>query len=147
MRAALRRPFFRQGEDGMTGNDIFNTALALLGEPSSSQSDYDSEVVIRLLNTALVLAYRYNQQLREYRGREKMAEIPAISSLADGIDYEEEFVRNVLPYRLASDLAFADEETQKAEYYNQMFQTTMLDFTTPIAGPVADVYGGAADEV
>lgn len=131
----------------MTGNDIYNTALALLGEPSSSQSDYDNEVVIRLLNTALVLAYSYNQQLREYRGREPMKEIPTILTLADDIDYEPEFIRNVLPYRLASDLAFADEETQKAEYYNQMFQTTMLDFTTPISGPVTDVYGGYTDEV
>lgn len=131
----------------MTGNDIYNTALALLGEPSSSQGDYDTEVVVRLINTALVLSYNYNQQLREFRGREKMTEIPTVTTLADTIDYEPEFVRNVLPYRLASDLAFADEETQKAEYYNQMFQTTMLDFTTPISGPVVDVYGGYADEV
>lgn len=131
----------------MTGNDIYNTALALLGEPSGSQSDYDTEVVIRLLNTALVLAYRYNNQLREFRGKVPMEAIPTIVSLADDIDFEPEFVRNVLPYRLASDLAFADEETQKAEYYNQMFQTTMLDFTTPVSGVVVDVYGGIADEV
>ncbi len=131
----------------MTGNDIYNTALALLGEPSSSQGDYDTEVVVRLLNTALVLSFSYNQQLREFRGREKMPEIPTVATLADEIDYEPEFVRNVLPYRLASDLAFADEETQKAEYYNQMFQATMSDFTTPIAGPVLDVYGGISDEV
>ena len=45
----------------MTGNDIYNTALALLGEPSSSQGDYDTEVVVRLLNTALVLSFSYNQ--------------------------------------------------------------------------------------
>ena len=124
----------------MTGNDIYNSALALLGEPESAQGDFDAEVVLRLINTALPLAFPYNNQLRVYRGKEELSSIPTVMALGETIDYEPEFMRNVLPYRLASDLAYADDEVGKAEYYNQMFQSTMEDFTFPVVHPVIDMY-------
>lgn len=49
----------------MTGSDIYNAALALTGEPPTSQGDYETSVVIGLLNILLSEVFPYNQILRE----------------------------------------------------------------------------------
>ena len=58
----------------MTGSDIYNAALALTGEPPTSQGDYETSVVIGLLNILLSEVFPYNQIFRESRGEEQMKE-------------------------------------------------------------------------
>ena len=71
----------------MTGSDIYNAALALTGEPPSSQGDYDTAVVVGLLNILVCEVFPYNNSLREVKGKLPMDAAPVLNTLADSAEY------------------------------------------------------------
>lgn len=124
----------------MTGSDIYNAALALTGEPPTSQGDYETSVVVGLLNILLSEVFPYNQILRESRGEEQMKEAPTLSRLTDSPGYEPEMERECLPYGLAAHLMLSDDETGKAQFFNQKYEYARENLATSYSGEVRDVY-------
>ena len=124
----------------MSGSDIYNAALALTGEPPSSQGDYETAVVVGLLNILLSAVFPYNQTLRESRGTAPLAGAPTLEKLADSPGYEPEMERECLPYGLAAHLMLSDDETGKAQFFNQKYEYSRENLATAVVGEVRDVY-------
>lgn len=124
----------------MTANEIYLTALGLLGESSNSAGDYDEEVVVQKLNVMLPEVFPYNENLRQMAGLAPLSSCPMLQSLADDIPFETNIVRMALPYGLASKLAYDDDEAGKASYFNGMMATILQGMTPFVLGSVIDLY-------
>ena len=126
----------------MTGSDIYNAALALTGEPPSSQGVYDTAVVVGLLNILVCEVFPYNNSLREAKGKLPMNAAPVLNTLADSAEYEAEMERECMPYGLAAHLMLSDDETGKAQFFNQKYEYSRETLAAAVLGEIRDVYGG-----
>ena len=124
----------------MTGNEIYYLALALLGEPSASAGDYETEVVRQKINILLPEVFLYNENYRAHAGKEPLVVCPTIAALSDEIPFEDMICRLALPYGLASKLAYDDDETGKASYFNGMMASVLQTMTPFISNGVVDLY-------
>lgn len=125
----------------MTGSDIYNAALALTGEPPTSQGDYDTAVVIGLLNIIICEVFPYNNIRRESAGLEPLEEIPVLAALEDAPGYETALEWECMPYGLAAHLMLSDDETGKAQFFNQKYEYSREALASAVLGEVKDVYG------
>ena len=123
----------------MTVKEAYHLALACLGEPKSSEGDYEDDVVIGKVNTLIWELWPYSSALR---AAESMAVMPlqSVSSMTDEIVLEEKVVRMPLVYGLASGLAMDDDEMNKAGYFNDM-KNEYLEKSMPAQmNEIEDVY-------
>ena len=125
----------------MTGSEIYNAALALTGEPPTSQGDYDNAVVLGLLNIIICEVFPYNNIRRESAGLEPLKEIPVTAALEDSPGYETALERECIPYGLAAHLMLSDDETGKAQFFNQKYEYSREALASAVLGEVKDVYG------
>jgi hypothetical protein len=110
----------------MTGNELLAMALALFAETDASDETYQA-LAVPYINTVLAEAFNCNNRIRKWSGKEVFAIIPAISSLADTVDYEEELLRNALPYGLAAKLYFDEENDGRLSYFNQEYANRLAE--------------------
>lgn len=126
----------------MTGKEIYYAALALIGEPKSSETDYDTDVVVGQINVMMPEIHEINQSLRKKAGEVILTEIPSIQSLEEDIPLVPVLARTVVPYGLAAKLLINDDELSKAAYYNGMYTNTMNQFDVAELDMMVDLYGG-----
>lgn len=126
----------------MTGKEIYYAALALTGEPKSSETDYDTDVVVGQINVMMPEIHEVNQALRKKAGEVMLTEIPSIQSLEEDIPLAPVLARTVIPYGLAAKLLINDDELSKAAYYNGMFTNTLNQFDSAELDMMVDLYGG-----
>lgn len=108
-------------------NDIYVTALALLGE-FPEQDDESTKNMLALLNTLTADCFDVNNTLRAYVGKEKLSEIPFKESLDDVMEYEEQLCRDTLPYGLAS-LLILEDDTDRASFFDFRYQQKKLQYS------------------
>lgn len=108
-------------------NDIYVTALALLGE-FPEQDDESIKNMLALLNTLTADCFDVNNTLRAYVGKEKLSEIPFKESLDDVMEYEEQLCRDTLPYGLAS-LLILEDDTDRASFFDFRYQQKKLQYS------------------
>lgn len=125
----------------MNGRDIYRAALAQMGEPLTSEADYEEDVVLGKLNIMLPNLFVVNNLMRETRGKERMESIPVLTSLdAEQIGYEDEIERTVLPFGLAAILLLDDEEDNKAAFCNNKYYESIRELQCVPKRAIEDVY-------
>lgn len=110
----------------MTGNELLAAALALFAETDASDETYQA-LAVPYINTVLAEAFNCNNRIRRFNGISAHSMIPAITSLSDEIDYEEELLRSALPYGLAAKLYFDEDNDGRLSYFNQEYANRLAE--------------------
>lgn len=108
-----------------TTQKIFNLAAAILFETKGGDTDFDNYAPL-FLEQLLMEALPYENQIREYQGRERLETAPEVNSIDDQteIDWDDRITRGALPHGLASKF-MGDDNNKKAEAvieYNKFLQ-------------------------
>lgn len=101
----------------MTGTDIFDTALVLMNEDTTSKADYPG--FLTLLNLFLMENYDINNGLRLAAVKLELVEVPWLTTLTDAVGYEPVMERVILPYGLAGRLVIEDNASLAAQFTNK----------------------------
>ena len=91
----------------MTANDIYNASAALLFWTEDDKTDY-LENVIPILNKVLQATFLANNVLREMRGKEPFPIFEPVTDIDEVVEYENEFLYDILPLGLAGDIGRDD---------------------------------------
>lgn len=126
-----------------TTQKIFDLAAAILFESKGGDADFDKYAPL-FLEQLLMEALPYENQIREYRGRERLetaSEVIAIDDQTE-IDWDDRITRGALPHGLASKF-MGDDNNKKAEAvieYNKFLQALEE------AAPAIPNYGESGDD-
>jgi hypothetical protein len=110
----------------MTGSELLSVALALFAETDVTDESYQT-LAVPYINTVLAEAFNCNNRIRRFNGMPALSMIPAITSLDDTIDYEDELMRNALPYGLAAKLYFDEDNDGRLSYFNQEYANRLAE--------------------
>lgn len=123
----------------MLANDVFNMAMGLLQEDDTS----DFEVfAIPMLNVILAETFYVNNSLRSAVNKNKLDDIPQITSLNDELIYENYLLLNAFPYGLAAKVMLDDTDLNKMAFLHNQYVTAITACSRAIASDIVDVYGG-----
>ena len=108
-----------------TTQKIFNLAAAILFESKGGDADFAKYAPL-FLEQLLMEALPYENQIREYQGRERLETAPEVTAIDDQteIDWDDRITRGALPHGLASKF-MGDDNNKKAEAvieYNKFLQ-------------------------
>lgn len=124
----------------MTGNDIFNKAISLMGENSQTSISYQEQAV-NVINAVLTDTFEINNILLETRGLEPLNERVFLSSLTDEIiGYEEEILYNLIPYGVGARLVIDDGEANKLGFLEQNYVDRFNKYTKSVYEQINDVW-------
>lgn len=106
----------------MTGEELLKRAGALIGE--TEMEDYRA-IALTHINIMLDDTWKQNNRMRVYAGKEELKTRPQLGGLGEEIPFEEEMVREAMPYGLAALLYFDEEDNSrlsmfKEEYANRL---------------------------
>lgn len=124
----------------MTGQQIFEGALALLMVPERDSADYRN-VAVTVINTVTAECFDVNNSVREARCLEPRKEPVFISSLSEEVSAQHYLVYKAFLYGVASKLV-GDEDLQRAVYFHNLYVEGLADCTKAVARGVIDVYKG-----
>jgi hypothetical protein len=124
----------------MTAKELYESAKALMFEKKSSR-DYDN-YYIPWINALLSETFEINNQLRVFNGKEKLAEIPSVSTEKDELTYEDKMLREVLPYGLAANF-FIDDDVSKYDILHTYYQNSLFGCIRGIETDSENVWGDA----
>jgi len=125
----------------MTGKEVYLAALALLFETEETAGDAEDHAP-SLINALLGDLFSINNMLREEAGKERLLEIPALSSLTEDVPYEDKLVRGCMPYGLAARIVYDDDDMAKVDYFTQLYAAAANAFSRARSRRIKDVYGG-----
>lgn len=125
----------------MTANELFNQVLAVMSENKSNSSGY-SEFFVGMTNQVMAELFPMENSYRQSLGLDGLKEVPVITKMEDVIPYQDNIVRNVMVWGIATLLALGDEENMKAGFYDNKYQTNRNQFNRANYVPIDDVYGG-----
>lgn len=124
----------------MTAQEIFmNLVLPLMGERKETAESY-TEQFLPVLNIITVDCFDINNGLRIKRDKEILTEPPMYLSMQDEITYEDDLIRNVMTYGIASRLTIDDGEPNKTGFLEQNYATRYNLLTAANYEPILDVY-------
>ncbi len=102
----------------MTVKELYELTKSLMFEKKTSK-DYDGYYKGNI-NVLLAENYDLNNNLRAFKGKEPLKEVPFISSDNDELEFEEEICREVLSNGLASKF-FIDDDLSKFNIFNTFY--------------------------
>ena len=123
----------------MTVKDAYYLALAQLGEPRSSEGDYEEDVIVGKVNALIWELWPYSEAIRAAEGKEPGA-IRGVTVLEDELPLEEKIVRMPMVYGLASGMAFDDDDLNRASFYNDLKNEYLAKSLPAVVGEIEDVY-------
>lgn len=101
----------------MTGEQLLKRAAALISETDTE--DY-KEIALIQINILLDETWKQNNRMRKAAGKEEMGRVD-LDSLGAEIPWEEELVRNALPWGLAAKLFFEEDDNARLSMFNEEF--------------------------
>lgn len=124
-----------------TTKKIFDLAAAILFESKGGDADFDKYAPL-FLEQLLMEALPYENQIREYEGRERVQTVPEVTAIDEltVIDWDDRITRGALPHGLASRF-MGDDNNKKAEAvieYNLFLQ--LLEDAAPA------IFGGESGD-
>lgn len=129
----------------MTGVDILNLSLALLGEPKETAEDY-RDYSLAQLNVILAECFPVQNALLVSRGESPFLKLFQLDSLGGDVPYDDMLVVSCMSYGLAAKLVLEDSnEIAKFNYFTQMYVEAMANNSKWISEPMQDFYGGVAE--
>lgn len=114
----------------MTGIDLINSAIALMGE--TDPTDYTAYAT-PLINLVLAETFDLNNNLRAAKSEEVLTAIPAITAVTDNIAYENELLPRVLPLGLVCRLYVDEGNTSILSMYKQEYDIAKRETDRKIA--------------
>lgn len=124
----------------MTGNEVFNIAISLMGETSATSVSY-VEQALNVINAVLTDTFEINNMLRESIGLEPLEERLFLTNLSDEIEgYENELLYNLIPYGVGARLVIDDGEANKLGFLEQNYVDRFNKYTKSIYENMEDVY-------
>lgn len=101
----------------MTGEQLLKRAAALISETDTE--DY-KEIALIQINILLDETWKQNNRMRKAAGKEETGRAD-LESLGEEIPWEEELVRNALPWGLAAKLFFEEDDNARLSMFNEEF--------------------------
>lgn len=101
----------------MTGEQLLKRAAALISETDTE--DY-KEIALIQINILLDETWKQNNRMRKAAGLDEMGRAD-LESLGAEIPWEEELVRNALPWGLAAKLFFEEDDNARLSMFNEEF--------------------------
>ena len=133
----------------MTAQELFlNLVIPLMGERRETSESY-KEQFIPVLNIITVDCFSINNGLRVKRDKDILKEAPAYSDMQDILVYEDDLIRNVMTYGIASRLTIDDGEPNKTGFLEQNYASRYNLLTSANYEPMVDYYSerdGEADD-
>jgi hypothetical protein len=104
----------------MTGNEVYERAVLLLGLEERDAADYRG-LALGCLNQMLADCLEEHNALCEASGGSGFAQAPVLCALTDEIPYREKLVSTCFPYRLAA-LLIAGEDRKEYSRLTQDYE-------------------------
>ncbi len=123
----------------MTVLELYNTALALLNETDTDAKDYP-RLKMPYINLVLAQNFTTENWIRRSKNQTLLEHIPLISSDAEVLPYDEDFVRECLPYALAAMFA-VDEDRDLANVYSNIHMQNAEKYLKVFSDAIYDMYG------
>lgn len=105
-------------------NDLYSRTKAVMFEKSTSTT-YDGNI-IEAANLIIAETFTENNMCRIFYGKKPLTDIPLMTSLESDVPYEEELLREVLPYGIAALLLIDDDLSKHALYANKYDNARVL---------------------
>ena len=125
----------------MTGQKLFETALSLMATAADEAPEYAPHAVA-MINLLLAQTAGINGALRAEKGLAPLLQLPQIEALSQTLPCEEELCICALPYGLCAKMLPAEDEMQKAAYYQNLYAMALDDLKRYESTAVVDWYGG-----
>jgi len=123
----------------MTAQEIFNRTIGTMGMLASNATTYQTPFP-QQLNTVLAETFKIENGLREFKGLTRLTSIPVVTALTDTVDYQEDMLL-MLSYGCAMYLSLSDDDTVKAQFFNQQYLTAQASERRVIYGEIVDYFG------
>ncbi len=123
----------------MTVGGLLKRAMSLMGEEGKYESGY-APFVADIVNQLLADCFDINNSIRENAGKTPLASVPYVTKTEDELPYEYETLASIMVYGLAYWLLFQDDENDKANACNMMYEQNKIRFTKAAYTDVADNY-------
>lgn len=112
----------------MTVNDIYKKSKAWMFEKLSSTiyNDY----IIEITNKVLAETYEENNSCRIFKGKEPFTDgimAHQVSAMTDELDYEEEYLLNVIPKGIDANFLMDDDLAKKSIYDTEYLNARILN--------------------
>lgn len=128
----------------MTADDLFTSAIALVGGSTSDKVDY-TDAFIPVLNIILAETFDVNNSIRVYKELAELTTIPTVTATTDTMTYEDEILRRVIPYGIAGTLYQEDNASLAAQYMNKYDYARMNAYKAAYV-EITDYYAGDDEE-
>lgn len=122
-----------------TVNDLLVGAMAIMGETEGYKSGY-LPFLVKLTNQLLVDCFEANNAARADKGKEPLTGVPLIKAEDDILEYEDAIILNVMNYGLAFWLLFQDDENDKANACNTVYEENKIKVAKAQYENVEDFY-------
>ncbi|MBS7262536.1 MAG: hypothetical protein KIG36_02890 [Eubacteriales bacterium] len=122
----------------MTAQELYRTALALLGEPDERNTIHQA---LPLINLVTAENLSLNNRLRLRAGREELTVMPVLTDLSETLPTEEGLNRPALGYALAARLSLNECDITRAHYLHELYTLCLRDLSFFRAESIRDVYG------
>ncbi len=128
----------------MTVLELYTMALSLLNELDTDAKDYP-KLKLPYINLLLAQSFATENWIRRSKGAALLTAVPIVHKDSDVLVYDDNFVRECLPYALAAMLA-TDEDRELSNVYSKMYTQLEDKYLKVFAERITDVYGGGGDE-
>lgn len=124
----------------MTGQEIYNTALQLMGETTDK---YYEQSALACINAILSETFEIENNIRRANGTELLDEPTAITSLRDEVIYSKTLLRAAIPYGVACRLSLSDGDMSRTAWLQNLYNDAAQSCRKVIVTAIEDVYGGS----
>lgn len=125
----------------MNALDLFNYTVGIAGVESSNAQNF-LPTYLPQLNIVLAETFKLENNNRLYKGLAVLDAIPFMTALTDTIPYQDNVVRNVLPFGILTYLQLADDEVVKTGFYQSRYADNLRLEGKLIPVDIEDYYGG-----
>ena len=123
----------------MTGTEIYNTALSLMGE---SADRYYDQSALSCLNAILAECFEIENNIRRSKGETVLSAPQKAVSLNDEIIYADTLLTAAIPYGMASRLSISDGDMARTTWLQNLYNDAAQGCRKAVVGAIEDVYGG-----
>ena len=129
----------------MDAQELFDYSVGIAGISANNAQNY-LPTYIHQLNATLAETFKLENNNRLFKGVAILDAIPYLTALTDIIPYQDNIVRNVLPYGVLTHLQLSDDDVVKTGYYNSRYADNMRLEGKLIEQEIEDVYGVSYDD-
>lgn len=125
----------------MNALELFNYTVGIAGVEANNAQNF-LPTYLPQLNIVLAETFNLENNNRLYKGLSVLDAIPFMTALTDTIPYQDNIVRNVLPFGVLTYLQLADDEVLKTGFYQSRYADNLRLEGKLIRVDIEDYYGG-----